>query len=259
MRQRFYNTISRHPWFRASAGHIFETHVLLWLRYAPAQECLPCTRAVDSSPLLEIPACGKNMEFFARVEDLKNVGEPESQKCLVPVAQNFPTLDAVILTHKFVITIQITVGSTHDAKSTGFEKVYKWLPSDFLANRRWCHVFLTDAEDKADSLRGQKLNSVPEGMTIHVYSAFMNVDQCGSILTSPRVEELNMVWRYWLRVSDIDLIGKCTGTGSSKETGYSSGGYNKQYLRDRHGNHVYRPPTARRQPQTTAGAFSGIR
>lgn len=43
------------------------------------------------------------------------------------------------------------VASKHDAKADGFEKFNKALPSKVLATFQWCHVFLTDRADKADS------------------------------------------------------------------------------------------------------------
>jgi hypothetical protein len=213
VRQSFYSAVSGHTWFGASAGHIFETHVLLWFRHAQADLHLPCTPTVDPSPHLEIPVCGKNMEFFSKIEDLKNVDKHESRKCLVPVAQNFPTLDFIVLTDEFVITVQVTVASTHDAKSIGFKKVYGHLPAELLATRERCHVFLTDSAAKADLLRGQELPDLPK--RIRVYSAFFNMGQWESIITSERVKELDedMV-RYYLALCDLLLtfIVKCAGT-----------------------------------------------
>lgn len=64
------------------------------------------------------------MVFFSKAEELENVVEHESLKCLVPVSQDFPTVDAIFLTKNFIITVQITISSTHNANSIGFEKVY---------------------------------------------------------------------------------------------------------------------------------------
>ncbi|KAH9011684.1 hypothetical protein EDB84DRAFT_1647058 [Lactarius hengduanensis] len=195
MRLSFYQQISGHMWFSTSADHIFEMHVLIWSRYALAGDCLSCTRAMEASPLLSIPACGKNMEFFSKAEDLKNmVDEHEHQKCLVPVSatfpKTFPTLDAIVITHKFVITVQMSVASGGDADNIGFEKVHDYLPLKVLATRQWCHVFLTDTGDKANLLRRQTLTEIPEKMVIHAYSAFVNIEELDSILTKERVEEL---------------------------------------------------------------------
>ncbi|KAH9077651.1 hypothetical protein EDB83DRAFT_2345111 [Lactarius deliciosus] len=191
MRLSFYKQISGHAWFSTSAGRIFETHVLIWSRYTSAGDCLTCTRAVEASPLLSIPACGKNMEFFSKAEDLKNmVDDHERRKCLVPVSQTFPTLDAIFITHEFVITVQMTISSKHDAKQIGFDKVYQNLPSSVVAKRQKCHVFLTDTEDKANLLRTQKLTDLPKKMVIQVYSSFVSIEELDPMLTQERVEKL---------------------------------------------------------------------
>ncbi|KAH9064626.1 hypothetical protein EDB87DRAFT_1598434 [Lactarius vividus] len=191
MRLSFYKQISGHAWFSTSAGRIFEAHVLIWSRYASAEDCLPCTRAVEASPLLTIPSCGKNMEFFSKADDLKNmVDEHERRKCLVPVSATFPTLDAIFITHEFVITVQMTIASEHDAKKIGFEKVYKNLPSSVLAKRQKCHVFLTDTEDKANLLRRQMLTEIPKKLAIHVYSSFVSIEELDPMLTQERVVKL---------------------------------------------------------------------
>jgi len=190
LRQSFYNTIRGHPWFGSSAGCIFEIHALLWLRHAPAGICLPCTPAQDGSPPLNIPVCGKNMKRFSKVDDLTHVTVDEHEpKCLVPISQTFPTLDAIVITDKFVITVQITVASKHDAKTVGFQNVYKHLPSTLSDSRQRCHVFLTDKQENVDLLRGQKLD-IPQKLKIHVYSAFLDMGKWGSILTRERVEIL---------------------------------------------------------------------
>ncbi|KAH9048862.1 hypothetical protein EDB84DRAFT_1574436 [Lactarius hengduanensis] len=194
MRLSFYKQISGHAWFSTSAGRIFETHVLIWSRYTSAEKaenCLQCTPAVDASPLLSIPACGKNMEFFSKAEDLKDmVDEHEHRRCLVPVSQTFPTIDAIFITHKSVITVQMTVASKHSAKIVGFDKVYNNLPSSVLAKRQKCHVFLADTEDKANLLRGQKLTDLPKNMVIHVYSSFVSIEELDPMLTQERVQKL---------------------------------------------------------------------
>ncbi|KAH8981944.1 hypothetical protein EDB86DRAFT_3129307 [Lactarius hatsudake] len=191
-RQIFYKEISGHEWFSTSADRIFKTHILLWFRYASAEDCLPCIRAVGDSRLLNIPACGENMEFFSNADDLKDmVDEHERQKCLVPVSATFPTLDAIVITHEFVITVQMFVASKGDAENIEFEKVYDYLPSKVLAKRQRCHVCLTDTEDKANLLRRQKLTEIPEKMETYVYSAFVNIEELDSIVTKERVEELD--------------------------------------------------------------------
>jgi hypothetical protein len=214
----FYKMIRGHSWFGTSAGHFFENHVLLWIRHAPTEDSLPCTPAVDSSPSLYIPACGDRMQFFSNIDELK-VDENECRTCWVPASEKFPTWDAIILTDKFIITVQMTLASRHDAEIE-FEKAYKSLPSEFIETRHWCHVFLTDKEDKADSLRRQKLTEVPREMKIQIYSALINIEESNSLLTAERVEKLenDRVSRYWLYAIDIYLHAG---------TSYSSYGHNR--------------------------------
>ena len=204
VRQIFLKTISEHPWLSASAGHIFESHVLLWLRHAPADLCLHCTPAKESLPLLNIPVCGENMEYFLKVEDLKDADKYQSPKCWVPVAQNLPTMDAIVITDEFVITIQAIISSKHDAKSTGFEKVHICLPSKISA-RQWCHVFLTNSEKAANSLRVNVLKDLPKKMNIHLYSAFFDTNRWDSILTPGHLEELDQDKVRFIGYIDIHI------------------------------------------------------
>lgn len=100
-----------------------------------------------SLSLLDNPACRENMEDLSEADDLKDMAdEHERRKCLVPVSQTFPTLDAIAITHEFVITVQMSITSGDDAENIGFKRVYEYLPSKFLAKHQWCHVFLTDAD-----------------------------------------------------------------------------------------------------------------
>lgn len=107
--------ICRHPWFSQSAGHFFEDHALLWIRYGPTQDSLSCTPAMSGSPPLHIPTCGDNMELFSNVDELEHVNINESRKCWDPASRKFPICDTIILTKEFVITVQMTVVSEHDA------------------------------------------------------------------------------------------------------------------------------------------------
>lgn len=197
-----FKAISGHPWFAAAAGRIFELQAFLWFRHSPHQDSLPCTPADLNITPLAIPVCGSNMKFFAKVDELKKVDKDERLKCLIPVAQNFPTMDAIFLPEKFIITVQMTVSSNHDAKSIGFEKVYQKFHADVRATRQWCHVFLTDSEDKAAILRKQTLTELLKKCKIAVYSAVMDIAERDSVLTPQRVKELD---GYWLHVIDADV------------------------------------------------------
>ena len=210
-RQRFYKAISRHTWFgAASASHIFGSGVLLWFRYSPVGELLSCNPTEEFIPwylasVLEIPACGENMKFISKAEDLRHVAEYDLPVCLVPVSQTFPTADAIVLTWRFIITVQMTVASRHDTSRIGFQTIHDGLPSAFLEARTWYHVFLTDTEDKAKSLRKQQVDPVGT-KAIHVYTAFIDIDKLDSIRTFARADTLrkDIVSRYGPYVIDTN-------------------------------------------------------
>lgn len=207
-RSKFYKMISAHNWFGASAGYIFETGVLLWLRHPPsppARDYIPCHRASPTrgSPDLNIPACRENIRHFSKVEELGKVDEKDERPmCLVPFSTTFPTLDAIILTDNAVITVQMTISSKHSAKQVGFKKVYDSLPIRFLLGRQRCHVFLTDTEEKAKSLQNQKVQDIPGKMKINFYSAFLNFGNVNSVITTERVQELENAGKTQMDVSE---------------------------------------------------------
>jgi hypothetical protein len=75
---------------------------------------------------------------------------------------------------------------------TLFQEAFDGLPSKFLEPRTRCHVFSTDPEVKAVSLRMQKLKDIDgrEVMDIHIYSAVINIHYWDSIITSEHADEL---------------------------------------------------------------------
>lgn len=205
-RHTLYQAMSKNPCFASSAGYLLETCVLLWLRHSPAQDYLSCVPATGhGSPELRIPACGEKMQFIREVGDLKCTNENERPMCLVPVSKTFPTCDAIILTNEFVITVQITVASTHHTNDIGCEKVHGSIPKGFSDTRTRCHVFVTDTKDKATSLRSQYTTTTKN---IQFYFIFINVNMFNSILTSERVDALekDKVSRLWLSVNDIYFL-----------------------------------------------------
>ncbi len=212
----FYLKISRNQWFGATAGRIFETYILLWFRHGSAQDVIRCTlgsglvdlpedahsqtskkrktekgKLVTSTPVhstpLEIPVCRTNMHFFDKPEELKEVDANNLPKCMVPVAQNFATLDAFVITDNAIITVQMTTAREHNIKPAGFKKIYGNLPLSVRAGRRKYHVFLTDEEDKASDLLKKKHSE----LGIDLYSAFIGVNELdSSIFTTERVGQL---------------------------------------------------------------------
>ena len=53
----------------------FKTFVILWFRHASAEDVTSCTPspALVGFPLLRIPVCGANMQFFSKEDELKDV------------------------------------------------------------------------------------------------------------------------------------------------------------------------------------------
>ena len=178
VRCSFYRTIREHPWFASPARQIFEIHVLLWF-WHDYYSSFRCTGATVNSPELQIPSCRYNVKFFYKAEELKDISEPEETICLVPTSPTFPTLSAVFLTSGAVITLQITIALKHDANEQEFDLIYRNLPPNLLA-RRPCrhHVFITDKEINAKSLREQNHTQVPNGTP--VYSTAIGVEYLDS-------------------------------------------------------------------------------
>ncbi len=70
-----YLKLSGHQWFGATAGQIYKTYILLWLRHASAQDVITCTPSLTSVgfPPLGIPVCGANLQFFNKEDELGHV------------------------------------------------------------------------------------------------------------------------------------------------------------------------------------------
>ena len=205
VRYSFYRTIRGHPWFASLAGQIFEIHVLLWFWHTESYRNLSCTYATERTPRLLIPSCQENLKFFYKAEELKDISEPEKPLCLVPTSRTFPSLDAVVLTSNTVITIKITIAFKHSANEEEFDLIYRNLPPGLLQKRPYRnHVFVTDKEINAKSLREQKslqnLTENPKGIAI--FSTAIGVDYLDSTApaTEERVDALEKarVSIYWL-------------------------------------------------------------
>ena len=182
----FYRTIREHPYFASPARQMFEIRQLLWFRHYYSNP-RSCTGAAESSPPLQIPCWYNNLKFFYKVEELKDISQTKTPICLVPTSPKFPALSAIVLTGNAVITIQITIALKHGAKEQEFDLIYKNLPPDLLAKRPGrCHVFITDNEMNARSLREQNQTQVPNGTL--VYSMAFGIKELES--WAPATEEL---------------------------------------------------------------------
>ncbi|KAI9456403.1 hypothetical protein BJY52DRAFT_564652 [Lactarius psammicola] len=174
-RIKFYQKISTQPGFRVSAGKMFEGFVLNWL-YA-GLDVVPIRCFATGQPDLGIPACGeKQTTFFDIKSGLVRVKGDKPPLCLLPISKTFPTADAIVITDEFVITIQVTISDRHTVNESGFTLIKDLLP-DPLKRDNWRHVFITDDDKRAVSLRNQTLCELPED-TI-VYSGVFDIGQLG--------------------------------------------------------------------------------
>ncbi|KAI0299681.1 hypothetical protein B0F90DRAFT_602363 [Multifurca ochricompacta] len=151
----FYNLVSRHPWFRGSAGYMFEMAVLSWLCANSESNELPCTPARSASPQLTIPVCqGWCMLSYKDQHTLKYLTDCKRPFCVIPIpaSKTFPAVDAMIFTDDHIITIQVTITPEHSVKSTGLLQIADSLTKGFRKSRKWCHVFITDRAKNAESL-----------------------------------------------------------------------------------------------------------
>lgn len=178
-RIRFYITISKQPGFRMSAGKMFKDLVLSWFHAHTNDFILPCTIAQGTSSSLQIPACGKSHTVFfgsknALRKDLRAIrGLKELPLLLLPTSPAFPTADAIVLTEKFIITIQVTNSDSQTANGAGFAIIEDYLPCVTKRSKKWCHVFITDNENNATSLRSQAFSDLPS--KVQIYSAVFDV------------------------------------------------------------------------------------
>jgi hypothetical protein len=175
----FYRYINQHAWFRAStAEYLFKKLVLTWLSSDPGAGTLLCTSIGRPDLQVQLPACGeKQTAYFRDLDALNKMKVDSFPFCLLPRYSSLLTPDAIIITDQFIITVQVTISRTprHSARQGGFTAITDSLSTCVRDGRDWSHVFITDEEWKARSLRGQKLSGLPDN--IRVYSGVYDVGQ----------------------------------------------------------------------------------
>lgn len=128
-RVTFYTSISEHTWFKASADYIFKRFVLTWLS-SDYLDPLPCTPADNRSPFLEIPTSGDEQTIcFSSPTNLKETKVDILPFCLLPGDQSFAAVDAIVITDRFIITVQVTISRWHTAKQGGFAEIKANIPT----------------------------------------------------------------------------------------------------------------------------------
>jgi hypothetical protein len=151
-RINFYHMISTQPMFKTFTGQMFKRFVLSWLACRSDVDPLYCSPALPDSPVIEIPACGKERTTIFGSQTALKKTEVDGLKhplCLLPTSQALTAVDAIIFTKEFIITVQVTIASEHSAKNEGFVAIEEAIPSCIQRNRKWCHVFITDNATKA--------------------------------------------------------------------------------------------------------------
>ncbi|KAH9029198.1 hypothetical protein EDB84DRAFT_248948 [Lactarius hengduanensis] len=193
----FYSTLSRHSWFKAFAGHMFEKFVLTWLSSDHCGMdpllCTPANIRLRRSPFLQIPTCREEQTiYFSRWSDLRGTKVDQLPFCLLPRPQSRTLVDAVVITNTFIITVQVAISPWRRVRQGRFAEIEANLPTitNGRKKRRWCHVFITDDESTACWLRAQTLSDLPSHFC--VYSAVFGVDRPG--ITSERMRKLDNEW-----------------------------------------------------------------
>ncbi|KAH9035824.1 hypothetical protein EDB84DRAFT_1210466 [Lactarius hengduanensis] len=133
-----------------------------------------CPAVLPGPPDLQIPACDKKQTtYFSSLTALKEVEVDNLPLCLLPTPQTPIAVDAIILTDKFIITIQVTIDYEHSVKGRDLADIKESIQPGVREDRDWCHVFVTNNDNRAYSLRLQTLGDLPEN--IRVFSSVFDV------------------------------------------------------------------------------------
>ncbi|KAH9074292.1 hypothetical protein EDB83DRAFT_1952444 [Lactarius deliciosus] len=198
-RHKFFRTITNN-WprdFRASADQMFKKFVLSWLSADPNIMPLDCCPAAPGPPDLQIPACGKKQTtYFSGLTALKEVEVDNLPLCLLPTPQTPIAADAIILTDRFIITIQVTIYYKHSVKGSDLADIKDSIPPGVREDRDWCHVFITNDNTRAYSLRRQTLGDLPEN--IRVFSTVFDVRRSDIAVENIKTFDENKVSGSWL-------------------------------------------------------------
>ena len=184
----FFALISTHPWFKGSAGNVYEKFVHVRLIAHPSAQPLIGIPADSKLPQLVIPVCTQHIPLGG-LSRLTKANEYKLPFYWRPTNQSFTSVNSILCTERAGIFIQSTISPKHDAKPEGIQSVHDSLPKGFWRKRKWAFVFITDTDENAVALRSQKLKDLPGG--IDVYSCTFKTGQ--SKLTSRELAVLEEV------------------------------------------------------------------
>jgi hypothetical protein len=176
----FYRQASDLPQFQGTLGFIFEKYFLAWIHSEQAAP-IPCTAkssrfGTPAADLTLRPLGPKNLSVFSGDSEFAKAKDSDTPFGWLPATRTFPSFDAIICTETSIITIQATVSSKHSMSPKGFRRLKEYLPKRFERARTWRHVFLTDLEKNAPSLRAQ-YHKVADRKNISIYSAVLDVSK----------------------------------------------------------------------------------
>src|SRR6266702_2713577 len=91
-----------------------------------------CSTTVYGAPTLTILVCPLDQSIpLTDLSKLKDMKMHPLPFCFIPTSLTFPTINAIIIDDKFIITVQVTVSCRHSAKPEGFEQISTHLPAQF--------------------------------------------------------------------------------------------------------------------------------
>ena len=208
----FYQKTSTIPAFKGTWGYMFERYFLVWLNSTEQGNKLKCTakspkrkrgeQSNNDPEDLSLQPLGPKKPIASGISKLGQVKDSDTPFGWLPSSLTFPSFDAVICTRDRIITIQLTVSSSHSMDDDGFMQLKDNLPANFQNKRTWCHVFLTDREENAISLR-KPYREVATERNISIYSAVLNVPACN--FSSEDVERTFTSYVCWYKPLNIDF------------------------------------------------------
>ena len=176
-RIKFYKMLSIRLGFESSAFYILQSFFYTWFFNYWKSPKLQCSAAPGTSPpeFSILPTCD-NVYQITKILSLKSANDLQTPFGWLPILESFTFADAIICTDKYIITIKVTGSSTIKIDRIGFNRMKNNLPSQFLANRKWIHVFVTDDEDKAIRLQIQQFKFLTE-KDIAIYHTVLDIHQ----------------------------------------------------------------------------------
>jgi hypothetical protein len=176
----FFMMICKHPSLKGAAGYMLEILFYAWFHGDAGSGDMSCVAASGASPI-QIPVIKEAVEFggYSKTKTKMKLDGIPIPFGWIPTSPTQLTFDAVAITDRDIITIQITVSPTHDINPKGFKQLKKYIPVSFREGRGWHHVFVTNDDHNAKSLRRQKVPTIIEEEGISLHSAVLDVSQLG--------------------------------------------------------------------------------